>query len=207
MNPIVEELLLRSMVLLLLAGSLAGLVAGAFLLWRPHRLQAVSSVLNRWLPTRQLDQALERSIALDPWFYRYRRSSAALTLLASGYILYSFTVGLDRTNAVIGLSRQFALPSGMVGWLLDALVLIVLLGSLFAAFISLFLLLRPSLLRGFEQDANQWVSLRRALKPAEIPRRGVDEYVFKHGVQAGILLVLGSLYTLALLTSWIGRFP
>ena len=117
-------------------------------------------------------------------------------MLASGYILYAFTFGLDRASAVIGLSRRFNLPSGLVGGLLDALVLSALLGALLAVFVSLFLLLRPSLLRDFEQGANRWVSLRRALKPVEIQREGVDEYVFKYGRQAGILLVLGSLYTL-----------
>jgi hypothetical protein len=206
MNPIVEELLLRSAVLFLLVGSLAGLAVGAFLLWRPHRLHAVSSVLNRWVPTRQLDQALERNIAFDPWFYRYRRTSSVLTLLASGYIIYSFTASLDRANTVIVLSRQFALPPAAVGALLDALVLSALLGALFAAFVSLFLLLRPSLLSGFEQGANRWVSLRRALKPMEIPRKGVDEYVFRYGRQAGTLLVLGSLYALAFLTYWLNHY-
>ena len=92
-----------------------------------------------------------------------------------------------------------------MGGLLDALVLCVLLGALFALFVSLFLLRRPSLLKDFEQGANQWISLRRALRPLELPREGVDEYVFKFGPQAGILLVLGSLYTLALLTIWLSH--
>ena len=74
-----------------------------------------------------------------------------------------------------------------------------------AVFVSLFLLLRPSLLRDFEQASNRWLSLRRALKPMEVRRDGVDEYVFRHARQAGILLMLGSLYVLALLTSWIGH--
>lgn len=206
MTPLVESLLLRSAVLFLLAGSLAGLVVGVLLLWHPERLRAASNLLNRWISTRHLDQSLERPIVFDPWFYRYRRTSSTLTLLASAYILYFFTAKIDRASTVIGLSRHFALSSALVGGLLDALVLSAVLGALFAAFVSLFLLFRPSLLRDFEQGANRWVSLRRALKPAEIPRAGVDEYVFKYGRQAGILLVLGSLYTLALLSFWLGHY-
>lgn len=207
MDTVVESLLLRSAVLFLIVGSLAGLVVGALLLWRPQRLRMVSAVLNRWVSTRHLDQSLERSVSLDPWFYRYRRTSGVLTLLGSCYILYFFTVSLDKVEAINGLSRHFKLPFVLVGALLDAGVLIALLGALFAGFISLFLLWRPSLLREFEQGANQWVSLRRALKPAEIPRPGVDEYVFQHGRRAGILLVLGSLYTLVLLTMLLSRYP
>jgi hypothetical protein len=206
MDPVVESLLLRSGVLFLIVGSLAGLVVGALLLWRPQRLRAVSAVLDRWITTRHLDQSLERSISLDPWFYRYRRTSGALTLLGACYILYFFTVGMDKAETINGLSLFYKLPDVLVGVLLDAGVLIALLGALFAGVISLFLLVRPSMLREFERGANRWVSLRRALKPAEIPRPGVDEYVFQHGRRAGILLVLGSLYTLVLLTFWFGRY-
>jgi hypothetical protein len=207
MDPVFESLLLRSGVLFLMVGSMAGLAAGALLLWRPQRLRAVSAVLDRWITTRHLDQSLERSISLDPWFYRYRRSSGALTLLGACYILYFFTVGIDRAGAIHVLSLSYKLPDVLAGVLLDAGVLIALLGALFAGVISLFLLVRPSLLREFEQGANRWVSLRRALKPAEIPRTGVDEYVFQHGRRAGILLVLGSLYALVLLTMMLGRYP
>lgn len=205
MNPIVEALLLRSAVLFLLVGSLAGLVAGALLLWYPERLRAAGNVLNRWVSTRHLDQSLERSIALDPLFYRYRRTSATLTMLASIYILYFFTVSLDKASAVDGFARSFTLPAAAAGSLLDALVLTALLGALLAIFVSMFLLVRPSLLRDFEQTANQWISLRRALKPVEVPRAGVDEYVFRHGRAAGVMLVVGSLYVLVLLTTLIGH--
>ena len=205
MTPVVESLLLRSAVLFLLVGSLGGLIVGGMLLRWPHRLRAISSILNRWVSTRHLNQALDRTVEIDHWFYRYRRASGGVILLASGYILYVLTVGLDRTNAIIGLSKRFSLPSGLVGGLLDAQVLCVLLGALFAAFVSLFLLLRPSLLKDFEQVANRWVSLRRGLKTVEVPRAGLDEYIFKYGRQAGIFLMVGSLYTLALLTFWLNR--
>jgi hypothetical protein len=206
MNPLVESLLLRSAVLFLIVGSLAGLIVGALLLLNPHRLRVISKILNRWVSTRHLNQALDRTVEFDRWFYRYRRASGGLILLASGYILYSFTIGLNRASVIIGLARRFNMPTALVGGLLDALVLSALLGALFAAFVSLFLLLRPSLLRDFEQVANRWVSLRRGLKPVEIPREGVDEYVYKYGREAGVLLILGSLYTLAFLTFWLGHY-
>ncbi len=206
MNPIVESLLLRSFVLFLMLGSLAGLVVGALLLRWPDKLRTIGNILNRWVSTRHVNQALDRTFDLEPWFYRHRRISGWLILLSSGYIIYAFTFGLDRDIAVIGLARRFGLPSGVVGGLLDAMVLSALLGALLALFVSLFLLLRPSMLRDFERGANRWVSLRRGLKPLEVEREGMDEYVYKHARQAGILLVLGSLYTLALLALWLGHY-
>lgn len=206
MNHFIQTWLWQSLAIFLIVGSLAGMVVGALLVLRPQSLQRVSQRLNRWISTRHLDQSLERSVSIDPWFYRYRRTSCTLTLLGACYILYFFTVTMDRASAVSGLAQHFNQPAALIAWLLDALVLSALLGALFAAFVSLSLLLRPSMLRDFEEGANRWLSLRRGLKPMEIPRQGVDAYVLQYGRQAGILLVLGSLYTVVLLTIWFSNF-
>ncbi len=206
MNQFIQSWLLQSMAIFLIVGSLAGVLVGALLVLRPQSLQRANQRLNRWFSTRTLERPLERSVSLDPWFYRYRRTGATLILLGSLYILYFFTVSMDRSVATSALANHFNLPSPLGGALLDAMVLSALLGALFAAFISLFLLVRPSLLRGFEQGANQWVSLRRGMKPMEIERSGVDEYILQHRQGAGILIVLGSLYALVLLTVWLGRY-
>jgi hypothetical protein len=205
MDPVVESLLLRSVVIFLLVGSLAGIGVGALLLWNPFRLRALGALLNRWISTRHLDQSLEQAVMIDPWFYRYRQANGVLTLLGAAYIIYFFTVSMDRDATVAGLARYYDLHIQLVGGLLDAFVLSALSGALLATFVSLFLLLRPSLLRDFEQAANQWISMRRALKPMEASHPGLDEYVFKHGRQAGGLLVLGSLYVLVLLLTWLGH--
>ncbi|TAJ78929.1 MAG: hypothetical protein EPO42_06990 [Gallionellaceae bacterium] len=199
---IIETILLRAFLNFILLGSVAGLIAGAVLILRPHWLERVSLLTNRWISTRKLDRKLESSITLDPWFYRYRWFGGAFILLGALYILYFFTVRLDKAAAIAGLAKRFHVPIAYVGALFDPLVLIALLGATFAMFVSLFVLFRPSLLRQFEHGANQWVSLRRALKPLEVSRGSVDEFAFLHTRQMGVLLVLGSIYTLVLLTFW-----
>lgn len=205
MTPLLESWLLQSFVILLILGSLAGLVAGVLLLFRPNVLQSWGVLLNRWVSTRQMELPLDRSVNIDPWFYRHRRFAGLLILLGALYILYYFTVALDREQAILSLSRHFNLHAALTAGLLDALVLGAMLGALMALVGGMFLLLRPSLLRDFEQVANRWLSLRRAMKPVEATRPGMDEYVFAHGRQAGMLLVLGSLYVLVFLLSWIGH--
>lgn len=200
---IAETILQRAALNFLLLGSAAGLVVGAILILRPHWLECASRFANRWVSTRRFDRKLESSITLDPWFYRYRRLSAGLTMAGALYVLYFFTVSMDKTAAIASISKRFRVPSAYVGVLFDPFVLIVILGATFALFISLFIYFRPSLLRGFEQGANQWVSLRRALKPLEVKRSGVDEFAFRHAQQMGVALVLGSLYALVLLSFWV----
>ena len=205
MNPLFQSWLLQTAIIFLIIGSLAGTISGALLLLHPQSLNRIGQFLNRWISTRHLVQSLERMVDLDPLFYRHRRTNGALTLMGAIYILYFFTVKMDRANAIAGLSRHFNWPALAVEGLLDALVLSAMLGALFSAFVSLFLLMRPSLLREFEQGANQWLSLRRALKPMEIPRKGFDEIVFQYCQRVGIILVLGSSYALVLLTFWLSR--
>jgi hypothetical protein len=178
---------------------------GGLLIWRPDRLRSLSGTLNRWVSTRHLEAPLERTVSVDPWFYKHRRVSAGLILLGAVYMLYFFSTGLEQSAAIGEIAKRFALPDAAAAWLLDALVLTSLTGAVLAIFVSLFLLLRPSSLRDFEQGANRWISLRRAMKPVEVERGELDEFVMRHARHVGMVLVTGSLYVLVLLATWIGH--
>ncbi len=206
MNPLIQTWLLQSAVIFLVIGSFAGLVVGGMLLLCPHRVQRLSVPLNRWVSTRRFDKGLERTYSVDPWFYRYRKAAGTVILLGATYVLYYFTVGLNRGVATEMLAKYFAYPPALVAAMLDALVLISLLGALCAVLVALFMLFRPSLLRGIEEGANQWLSLRRTLKPVEIPRDDMDAYVLRYARQTGIFLLLGGLYTLVFLLIWLSRY-
>lgn len=205
MHPLIQTWLFQSAVVFLVIGSVSGLLVGALLIFRPQHFQAISALLNRWISTRKFDKALESNFTLDPWLYRYRRFTGMLVLLGASFVLFYFTVQLDRAATIEGLAKHFHYYPSIVGGFLDALVLSSLLGSLCAVFVALSLMFRPSLLRGFEESANQWLSLRRALKPLEITHDNMERYVERHTRQIGIFLLLGSLYTLVLLAYWMTR--
>lgn len=196
-----DAVLMRSLILFLLLGSVAGLFAGVALLLRPDWLRRVSMFTNRWVSTRQLSRPLVRSIILDGWFYRYNRLSGALLLIGSIYIVYFFTAVFNKPLALSNVFNTAIIPHSVMSGLVDAMVLCGLLGALFTVMISLFLMFRPSMLREFEQRANQKTSLRQGLKPLEIQRDSLDRYVFRNGRLAGVLILAGSIYTLAILVS------
>lgn len=201
---IVNTLLLRALVLFLMLGSVAGLFAGVVLVLRPDWLLRVSKRANQWVSTRQMDRSLERGVNLDRWFYRYHRVGGSLTLSGAVFLIYFFTSGFDKPGILVGLSKIYAAPPAVLGLLLDTFIRVNLIGAVFVLIISLFLLFRPSLLCGLERSANQWYSMRRELKPLEISRSGVDEYVFRNIRLTGVLLLFGSLYALAGLAFWLG---
>jgi len=205
MHPFIQSWLAQSAVIFLLLGSVAGMMVGALLLFRRERLRNISALLDRWISTRRLDRALERRITLDPWFYRHRQVTGTLILIGSLFILYFFGFELERAQTAAGLAKRFTYPLPLAEALLDAMVFSALLGALCAIVAALFILFRPSIMRGFEAGANQWLSLRKTLKPLEVPREGLEVYVERHARQVGIFLMLGGLYTLVLLLIWLGR--
>ena len=142
-------------------------------------------------------------IKLDRWFYRHHYVSGVFLLAGAIFLIQFFTGRFDRERILTEFHRLFSIQPRLMDHLFDAAVLTILLGAAFALIISLFLLIRPSMLKGFEQGANQWISLRRALKPLEISRFGMDEFVFQNVQMTGVLLLCGSMYTLLGLTIWL----
>lgn len=187
---IIDEILLSALPIFLVTSSAAGLLVGAVLIFRPHWLVRVSLTANRWISTHHIDRILDISFNADSWFYRYRRASGMVMLAGAMYVLYFFSVRIDKASA----------GSDYLGVLFEAMVLITLSGAALALFVSLLVLFRPSLLHKFESAANEWISLRRAMKPLEIMHNNVDEFTFRHTQQMGVILVLCSIYTLAVFT-------
>lgn len=178
---------------LLALSSVTGLLIGGMLVFCPQLLRGASHIANRWISTRGLEKPLEKMILIDHWFYQYRQLNGAFTLVGSVVVIVFCTTRLDRALAVVNL-RQINAAISVEH--IDAMVLLCLMGATFSGLVSMFLLFRPSLLRDFEYDANQWVSLRNAIKPLEIQRKSVDEYVFSHMRITGAVLMCCGLYTL-----------
>jgi len=194
-----DAVMTRGLILFLIAGSVAGLFAGAALLLRPDWLLRVSAFTNRWVSTRQMTRPLVRSFHMEGWLYRHNRISGAMLMLGSIYILYFFTAVFNKLGVLTNVFKISGIAPGVMAGLIDALVLTCITGAVFVAIVSLFLLFRPSMLRELELRANHTMSLRRVLKPLENQHAALDEYVFQNVRVAGVLILAGSLYTLVVL--------
>lgn len=200
-----DAVLMRSMILFLVLGSVVGLLAGAMMIWRPEWLARVSKLANGWVSTRQMGRTLEQSIDVDSWFYRNSQWGGVVLLAGATYIIYMFTAHLARADMLASLARMHLVQPALLEPLLDTLVLVFLAGALLAVLVSLFLIFRPSMLRELELGANQRISMRHSLKPMEMQHGELDQLVFRHIQVVGVLLLCGSLYTLVVLASWLGR--
>lgn len=197
-------LITDALLFFMVMAGVAGLLGGATLVMSPSWLLHASKRANRWISTRKIDHMLEQVIKVDRWFYRHHRVSGSLLLAGALFLIYFFTMRLNKVTILAELSKVAIISPAFTDALLDATVLSILLGAVFALLVSLFLLVRPSMLRGFELEANKRISLRRALRPLAIGRLGVEEYVFQNVRLAGAVLLLASLYILVGVAIWFG---
>lgn len=204
MEGAVEAVELHYLTLFLAMAGMVGLLAGAVLIVRPDWLARTGGYANRWFSTRKLDSALERTFSLDKWFYQHHRASGLLLLAGACWMLVYLTAVFDKFRMLAALVKVTGIPRKLMEGLLDGGVLLSVAGAVFAAMLSLFLLLRPSLLREFEYGANRWISTRNAQEVLEVSREWPDRYVLQYGRAFGLLLLLGSVFMLGMLAFWYG---
>jgi hypothetical protein len=184
----------RDLAIFLLFGAVLGILLGSLLIFRPQFVERLNHVANRWISTRHINRWLDRSVSIEQWFYQHHRAVGAVVVLGAAYIFIYFGMLFDKPYILQHLSIRGMLPPNLLESLLDALVLGALVWGAVAFVVGLFLWLRPSLLRGMEEEANKWVSSRRATKVLEIPRDDADRFVMRHAQRVGWLILLASLY-------------
>jgi len=202
---ITDAILVRSLMLFLLAGSVVGVFAGISMLLRPEWLKKSGMIANRWISTRQAARPLVRSFNIDSFIYRYNQPFGVLLMIGSVFVIYYFSNVFNAKSAMNGVFGKAGISPVLMMGMIDGFVLIAIVGAVFAMLASLFLMFRPGMLRDFEKRANQQVSMRRSLKPMEVLHEGLDHYVFKHRQLIGLSLLLGSLYTFVILYIWIKK--
>jgi hypothetical protein len=197
----VKTLLWHDLAIFLLLGALLGILLGLLLVFKPRIVERLNLVANRWVSTRHINQWLDRSISIEHWFYHHHRTTGMVIVAGATYILIYFGMLFDKAYTLQRLNGK--LPAQLLDGLLDALVLGSLVGGAVALIVGLFLWLRPSLLRGMEEDANLWVSSRRATKVLDVPHGQVDRFVARHAQRVGWLLLLASIYLFFAMFRWL----
>lgn len=190
-NPF-NMLLWRELAIFLLICAPVGVAVSLLLIFKPQLMERVNRMANRWISARRVNQFLDRSVSIEYWFYRHHHAFGAVVMLGSSYIAVYFGILFDKAYALQRLNWR--VPPMLMDGLLDALVLSSLTGAVTAFMVGLFLWLRPSLLKGIEGEANQWISSRRAIKMLEVPRDQIELFVARHMQRIGWLLLLGSIY-------------
>jgi len=197
----VKSLLWEDLAIFLLFTAMLGILLGLLLIFRPGTVERLGRSANRWISTRHINRWLDRSISIEHWLYHHHRATGVVIVAGASYILVYFGMLFDRAYELQRLGGR--LPARLLASLLDALVLGSLLGGAVALIAGLFLWLRPSMLRGMEEQANRWVSSRRATRVLDVPHDEVDRFVARHAQRVGWMLLVASIYLFFLMFRWL----
>lgn len=175
-------------------GVLFSAVFGAGLLLRQSWSFRLSDRLNGWISTRRAMLVLERPIDVQRPMYRRHRWVGLLIALAATVVIY---VLIERYNPAPILA-YFApdVRPAVLSWWLEWFRYFVLMTNVFALAVGIVLMVRPSLLKGFEAWANRSYSARKLTKPLEIMHLGLDRLVQTYPRATGAAILIGSLYAL-----------
>ena len=194
---------LHFLIVFMAIGGIFGLLGGVVLIARPGWFISLGKLANRWISTRGFERQMEQNIDFDRWFYRYSKAGGLLILAGAGWIILYFTVYFDKAKVVSVLAQNnSAALLDMNRWT-ESFVLLALLGAVFAAIVSLFMLFRPSLLRNFEQNANRWISTRQVIRPLELRHDGMDHFAIRNNLIIGMVLTVVGLFLLGTMFYWL----
>lgn len=195
-----EIFLLHILAKFLTVSGCLGIVLGLILIVKPAYFERLNPIANYWISFRCFSSFFDRSVRIEHFFYRHHRLMGLGITLAACYIFIYFGALLDKTHALIALADALPPPFLEIG--LDAFVLSLLVGGSMVLVAGVFLWLRPSLLRGLEEQSNQWISTRQSMKFLDVSHDGVNVFVSRHLRRVGWGLLLASLYLQFLLFHW-----
>ena len=195
---VIRDVLLRSFLLLLCAGSIAGVVVGARMLLKLERIVFLNQYFSRWISANRIEEQLDRPRWTERFFYRHHQLVGGVLFVGAIFVLDSFLFG-SKTRRIYA-----AIAPGNWG-LVDALMGMLLVGSVLAALIGIIVLAKPSLLREIEKSANRWISTEGVVKRIDGMRNSFEQQILRHSKIAGVSMIIGGFCVLFVLGPFLWR--
>jgi len=167
-----------------IAGALA-VAAGAGLLITGGRTLRRRTALRRWLLETDLVALLDRRRSIERPLYRHHRAFGAAVIVGAVVCLAALWA-LDDHPLLTDV-----LPEILGAWGAEAVILTSWALAVFALGIGMFLLIRPSALKGFEAAANRWIEVLPSSTKDTVPAEtDINRVILRAPRFAGILLLL-----------------
>jgi hypothetical protein len=197
-DPNVAHVLLLSLAVLLLLGSLLCLSVGLGLVFRSASVLRLFHVVNRWVSTRRAMKPMEipRTSDLHVTDRRRRWVTGLFFALGGAYAAYGLGTGVDAARVIAGLKLQGALiPIGFIAVETMRWSLIVLCAG--AVALGVILVAYPTAWPRIETRANRWYSTRQLMASGDAMNLSLDHWVERFPKPAGVVVAVLSLVPLA----------
>jgi len=179
---------------LLFGGALLGLVIGVMLIVDSARVMRWNYALNHWYSTRRAMRALEQPLDIKRVVYRWHRVLGVLVFAGALFAIDALVFGF-KTAALARTLRHLGQPA-VLELAFEAVRIFLIVGNVAALAAGTVLVFRPSLLKGLEAWGDRTYSERAPTKPLDTMRYQPDEFVRARPRLVGVLVLIGSVYTL-----------
>ena len=173
--------------IMLIAG-VFGIAAGAGLLAVPRQMLLERTLFRRWLFEINFSALLNRKQSIERPLYRHHRifgatvTIGAMISLMPLFWLYVHPLAKDTLTHTLGI------------WGARAVILSAWALVFFVLAVGLFLLIRPSALKGFEAASNRWIEpFPSGRNSAAIDATGISRLVLHAPRLAGLILLAAGL--------------
>ena len=158
MNSMLYEILLDASYLFIIIGSFVGLILGLGLILVPSTTLKINDTINTRISLREKTKNIEKLIKSEPFFYKYAKVSGLILIVGSLFVLYTLA-----TFNIYSLTPYLpkSISPATWDWLLNAGQIFFFIACTFIFIFGFIVLIRPSLVKSFEQAANHWISTRQ----------------------------------------------
>jgi hypothetical protein len=183
-----EQILVPTLMLCLLVGSLAGLVFGCALALKSGPTLQFIARMNRWVSTRETFRPLETVRDVDPAPDSPYRRVLGVLFIAGGLVTMYFL--LTRLDVARAIDAKRAVIAALA---LQATQLTLVAGGLFAFVVGLLMVFWPQRLAALEARMNRWYSAQRLVAADEVMHTPLEPRVEANPQAAGWIIAGTSL--------------
>ena len=200
-NVLIDQLLVPALFAFFLVAGLAGAALGVAMIVFRDRAFRFFAPMNRWVSARKTLAPLDTLYNIDPTVHKYRRWFGAVFIVGGAFTIFIVSGAFTMIMLVarLDVARVVSLLGGsgssfVLGWLVESLGWMLMVGSALAIAIGIILGFFPQVLGALEMRANRWVSSRQIAKGADEMHVPFDRWLESYPRAAGWLLAAAALF-------------
>ena len=151
MNTMLSEIFFEASILFILIGSFVALILGLGLIFAPTITLKFNEKINTRISMREKTKVIETIIRSEPFFYKHSKISGTMLVIGSIFVLYTLAT-FNVYTLIPHLPKSISAPAW--DWIIQSAQIFLYISCTFILIFGLIVLIRPSLVKRFEEVAN-----------------------------------------------------
>lgn len=193
MSTMLSEIFYDASFLFIIIGTFIALFFGLGLIFAPAITLKFNEKINTRISLRKKTKAIETPIKSEPFFYKHSKISGTILVFGSLFVLYILAT-FNAYTLIPHLPKSISPPTW--NWIIQSTQIFFLVSCIFILIFGFIVVIRPSLIKNFEQNANLWVSTRQHLSKMSEDINIANKLVNTYPRTFGSLISLFSLIVL-----------